>query len=250
MELLIDIGNSRMKWVLSDSGILHGGSSCSIASVRHDSELDRLWLETPRPERIWVSNVAGDQVCQALWRWFAKRWKLVPEFIQTQADGYGIVHSYRDPEKLGVDRWLALIATRHYFPLPACVVDCGTALTLDVLESGGRHRGGLICPGLRLMSEVLVEKTSAIEADREPFEPGQLLADHTSAAIQSGSLQALAGYLERMRRKLDNQFGQLHYLFTGGDAPLLMAQLDFEPEWVPDLVFQGMVVVSQKRIIQ
>ncbi len=244
MELLVDSGNSRLKWALLDRGMLQPGGSCEGGAALTEDRLEEIWGKLPAPRRIWVANVAGAETAAAIRSWMETRWRLAPRFLSAQAEGFGVISGYRKPERLGVDRWLAVIAARHHHPLPACVVDCGTALTLDVVDENGRHQGGLICPGPELMRRALVQGTADLRLDdREPVSGP--LGDSTAAAVALGVNQALLGFVERSVRDLERCWSPLHVILTGGGAARLASDLSRAVHLVPDLVLKGLAVVSQ-----
>ena len=243
MDLLVDCGNTRFKWVQWQDGRLREESALRVSEGLSQAELAQCWVNISRPSRILIASVANESVTRQICAWAERTWHISPEIIQTQAQGYGVMNGYRQPETLGVDRWLALIAARHHCALPACIVDCGTALTLDVLESNGQHRGGVICPGLNLMGQALLERASGIQTIMKEYKSGEILADNTGAAVQAGAFHALVGFLERMHRQLP----KLHWIITGGDAAKINQELSFPCQWVPDLVWKGMVIVGREQ---
>lgn len=244
MELLVDSGNSRLKWALLEEGLLQPAGSCDGGAALTVDRLEAAWGRLPVPERIWVANVAGAETAACIRSWSESRWKLRPRFLSARAEGFGVTSGYREPERLGVDRWLAVIAARHHYPLPACVVDCGTALTLDVVDENGVHQGGLICPGAELMRRALVQGTADLRLDGEEPVSG-LLADSTAAAVTLGVRQALGGFVERSVRELERRWSPLHVILTGGGASRLAADLSLPLHLAPDLVLKGLAVVSR-----
>lgn len=244
MELLVDSGNSRLKWAVLERGVIGPARSAPGGRELTPAQLDRLWGELPVPDRVWIANVAGESVAACLERWLRSRWGKTGTFVCSQREACGVRSGYRDPRKLGVDRWLALIAARHHHPLPACIVDCGTALTLDVLDNDGRHHGGLICPGAALMRRSLGQGTAQVEA--EEHETDALLGDHTAAAVTLGVEAALAGLVERSLARLAPRWPDLHLVLTGGDAIRLARNLSRPAQLAPDLVLRGLALVSRQ----
>ncbi len=244
MELLVDSGNSRLKWALLDRGMLQPGGSCAGGAALTADRLAAVWGGLPVPERVWVANVAGAETAAGIRSWSENRWGCAPRFLSARAEGFGVTNGYREPERLGVDRWLALIAARHHYPLPACVVDCGTALTLDVVDEDGVHHGGLICPGAALMRRALVQGTADLRLDGEEPVSG-LLGDGTVAAVALGVHQALLGFVEHSVRQLGKRWSPLNLILTGGGASRLAAGLSVPVQLAPDLVLKGLAVVSR-----
>ncbi len=243
-ELLLDSGNSRLKWAVLSRGVIATGPPLVTGGKIIEADLDRLFDGLATPKRVWIANVAGQAVADKLLAWIRSRWQLEPYFVRPQAVGFGIVNGYRQPETLGVDRWLALIAVRNRYSLPACIADCGTALTLDVVDEAGRHLGGLICPGLTLMAETLMQKTAGIRLEAWHGQV-EVLGDHTAAAVHLGARQAALGLIERTFRQQQQVHPQLCLILTGGDAAELAPRLQVPARLVPDLVLEGLAVVSR-----
>ncbi len=243
MDLLVDSGNSRLKWALMEAGM--SGPVRSVPGGREltPARLDEAWAALPVPDSVWIANVAGDEAAACLRAWIHRRWRQEARFVRSQAQAHGVRNGYRDPARLGVDRWLALVAARHRHPLPACVVDCGTALTLDVLDADGRHHGGLICPGRALMRRSLVQGTAQVEAAE--VRTDAVLGDHTATAVALGVAAALSGLLETTLARLQRRWPGLQVLLTGGDAVWLARNLSRPARLAPDLVLQGLALVSR-----
>jgi len=240
--LLIDIGNSRVKWGWASQGrITPGEPFPTQASL---DEFPRRWRDALAPAQVVVANVAGNGIGDRLKAFTKQRWGLAPRFVYSQAQAFGIINGYTNPEKLGVDRWLALIGARHAGPGPVCVADCGTALTVDALDAEGLHLGGLIAPGLALMRAALARGTHALPLADSDAEGG--LAHDTAAAIESGTRQAAAGLVERAFRETARRLGAApRLLLTGGDAPAVGADLEIPYDIKPELVLEGLYMVAQ-----
>ena len=157
--------------------------------------------------------------------------------VKSLAEGCGVKIAYRHPEKLGVDRWLALLAARKIYSCSTCVVDCGTAITIDLLDEEGQHLGGVIAPGLTLMKKSLAGATQDLDFFESQFPIG--LADNTEAAIYSGTLFSIVGLIEHTMSK--NLGFQL--ILTGGDAEIVAKELSVDAIVRSDLVLQGLAVV-------
>lgn len=190
---------------------------------------------------IRVASVAGEAVNQQLVDGFAGTANPAPVFARTQARAAGVTNSYQEPARMGVDRWLVMLAAYSKARGRCCVVDCGSAITVDYIEADGRHQGGYIIPGLRLMQRGLLANTAEIIVDQDPeaftIEPGQ----HTSAAVVHGinyAFQALA-------EKIVAELGETDRLYvTGGDGALFQ-HLCGRGEFVPELVLDGLVLGVQ-----
>jgi type III pantothenate kinase len=154
-----------------------------------------------------------------------------------------VCNAYQQPEQLGVDRWLALVAVRRHYQIPACIVDCGTAITVDLMDVNGKHQGGLISPGLTLMRKALTEGTEALQFLETDYVFGP--ANFTGAAIYSGTLSAAAGLIEHV---LTRQPGTVQLILTGGDAKLIARQLMGKPVIDTNLVLRGLAMVVESKL--
>jgi type III pantothenate kinase len=129
MKLLIDIGNSRIKWTTLDSGRFTESHSFDRKKTGIKTSFTNEWKELIDIDSIFVSNVGGDKVAEHLTDWSEKKWQLTPKFITSEQKRFGVTNAYQQADKLGVDRWLALIAARQHARQATCIIDCGTAIT-------------------------------------------------------------------------------------------------------------------------
>lgn len=242
--LLVDAGNSRIKWGLGHKGRIQAGVPFCSRGAGLEQDLQRLWAGLPKPDRILVSNVAGNQTANALSDWSLHTWGLTPHFVRSQRAACGVINGYEEPEALGVDRWVALIAAHGLYREPLCIADCGTALTLDSMDAQGRHLGGLIAPGLGLMRQSLGAGTAALSS--LPTGRNAVPACNTADAVQSGTLHMESALIERFARHMESRFGAVpRLLLTGGDAPAVSNELKIPNEMEPDLVLRGLVLIAE-----
>ena len=247
--LLLDIGNTRIKWAwLSTAGLEHTGSVVH-AGLDLRAHARTVWGAVATPARIVASNVAGAEVQARLSEVTVALWAREPEFISAQANAFGVVSGYTTPAQLGADRWLALIAARSHTTDTVCVIDCGTAITIDTLMDDGYHAGGLILPGLGLMQRALCDHTQLIATDVTqapcPLTP---YARSTGAAVQLGALYAVVGAIERAVADTEAALGtEVSRIITGGDAQAVLAHLSGHYQHQPDLVLQGLAIVAGER---
>lgn len=249
MILLIDAGNTRIKWASLEGKRVEyrGVITRSSAATRDFSGAG--WDDLEPPEAVYVASVAGEKFARTLANWVKRKWKLDVVFITTSARGYGVVNAYSDAERLGVDRWLALIAAHDAHPGPVCIVDCGTAITLDALSAKGEHEGGLIMPGLSLMQECIKGHASNIDEVALNAEARTgLLATDTGNAIIGGALYAAVAMVERVVADLAAEWHEpVQCLLTGGDAQQLLPLLSVKVTECPNLVFEGMAVIVRQN---
>ena len=143
--LLVDLGNSRLKWAWLEAGLPGKAAALSHRAQELDRQLDAGWGAMPVPARVLLSSVAASQRTEQFRAWVRGRWGLQVEQVFSRARALGVTNAYANPRHLGVDRWLALVAVRRRFPGPACIVDCGSAITIDGLAdpAGAIGYGGL-----------------------------------------------------------------------------------------------------------
>jgi len=242
VRLLFDIGNTRIKWAtLTEQGM--SAQSAHVYSDWNQARFIEVALDTsPRPERVLVSNVAGEAIANLVREAVANQWGLETEFVGATAEACGVRNAYAQPANLGVDRWLSLIAVHGLQPGLACIVGIGTAMTIDGLDASGQHLGGVIVPGPELMVGSLLHNTSDIARRAEQGRSGAgLFADNTLGAIRQGAAHALAALVERAYEMLRAQAGSTPALIlSGGSAAVVGRLLHQRHEVLPDLVLQGL----------
>jgi type III pantothenate kinase len=248
MNLLLDVGNSRVKWALTDGRAWHAGEGFAHAAATLVAQLDRTWGALAPPARVVASNVAGADVQGAITAWLQARWPGVPvHFLAASAAAHGVINRYREPARLGADRWAALIGARHAYTGPLCILDCGTAVTVDALNDAGEFLGGVILPGLGLARTALRQRAPGI--DSIDGDETRCLARSTADAVAAGTLYGLAGGLERLLREFGAVLGAaMGVVITGGDAPrvlpYLQARVPYAWHAEPDLVLRGLARVA------
>ena len=244
--LLVDIGNTRVKWAQ-----VHGGKLSAHAAAAHAGQPTARtwpvdWNAMPPPERIMVSNVAGPAVADSLRVHCQRQFRLAPEFLTPSARAAGVTNGYLEPAQLGADRWAAIIGAFAHYAGPLCVIGCGTAMTVDSVSRDGRHLGGLIAPGLGLMQRALSDAAPALPA--EAGTQTELFARDTRTAVTSGVRYAAVGFIERVVAEIRAQQGaETNLLLTGGDAERLQPQLRERFTLAPHLVLEGLAVLAEAR---
>jgi type III pantothenate kinase len=244
MDLLIDLGNSRLKWAVLDQDRLG-----PVACLEHGGiapALERHWASLTRPGRVKMANVAGPAVGASVVRAVHDLWGIRADLLIAPARGNGIVSGYRNPVALGVDRWLAMVAARHRYPGPLLVVDAGTAVTIDLLDARGQHQGGAIVPGLTGMGDALLAHTRITRpGPAPPPAPGQLLGNDTAGCMAAGATHAIAGMIERIFRLAREQLaGAPDLVLTGGGADYLAPRLSVPVNLEPALVLWGLALME------
>ena len=249
--LLIDNGNSRLKWAMASTT----GELLQVCTVAIDSTLDTRWDECEAPERIWVTSVGSEQHKQRLKDIFEKKWNMTAEFITSPSSGSGITNAYKEPGRLGSDRWAAMVAAYHAVQSAVLVVDAGTALTIDAVNDQGQHLGGLILPGFDLIQNALVTGTN-INFDINPglsnssMNSADFFGHSTEQGIASATQHALSGLIDCAFRQLGEQLLAAEsadkpacYL-TGGDATQIKDTLQCPYVLEPSLVLKGLALIA------
>ena len=294
MNLLVDMGNTRLKWLLIDTSWLlidPGPSSVAAGEVLNTSkknipaprdsgeraqgdaghalsgapslplggsllhgpdftqQLDDAWSHLTAPHRVVVANVAGAKAQQDLQSWAQRHWPAARlHFVAAVAAQLGVKNRYHEPAQLGSDRWAALIGARQRVTGAVCVVDCGTAITLDALDAAGEFIGGVILPGITLARDALLARASGIAAAQG--DDSQCFAHSTADGVAAGTLYGAVGAMERIVAEFGARLGKdMRVLLTGGDAPrlrpLLRGPWMETIEEVPDLVLHGLAHIAE-----
>jgi type III pantothenate kinase len=240
MILLLDVGNTRLKWAWLEH--LQVGPAGAIAhDATHRSWQREIEADGHRPGRIVVSSVAGPAFAAAVTLWARDHYRLEPEFVNARAEQCGVKNAYARPTALGVDRWLALIGAWRGRAYPTLIVSAGTALTVDTLDGDGRHCGGLIVPGVQMMRDA----RARFEDDLDSL-PGPAAAD--GGAPPDCTLRVLAALADRSVDEFASRVGAApRLLLTGGDARVLHPLLRHVAEIIPDLVLAGLAIVATQE---
>lgn len=246
MLLLIDIGNTRIKWARADARGLGEQAAAVHANWTEQDFIAQIVNAGPRAERVLIANVGGKRMGDLAQAALLRNWQLQPQFMQSPVAAAGIRNAYPEPAKLGVDRWLAMLGARSLEAGPVCVVSVGTAMTIDGVDASGRHLGGVIVPGPDLMVSSLLKNTSEIaQRAASGRTQDQLFADNTLGAIQQGAVQALAALIDRACESMRTQLGQAPALMlTGGASPRVRAAIHVAGREIPDLVLRGLLVAA------
>ena len=231
MIVCIDSGNTRIKWGVHAAGqwlaqgaVLHAELADLAGQLRH-------W----QPKSVLLANVAGPTVAAGIHQ-ALRVWKPLISEVNAGAAYGDVSNGYENPERLGVDRWCALLGARGLTAKPCLVVMAGTATTIDTLDGTGRFLGGLILPGVDLMRRSLASDTAAL-----PLAQGQhaTYPRNTDDAIVSGCLEAQAGAIERAYARIVNE-PEASCLLSGGAAQMLAPHLRIPYQLVDNLVLDGL----------
>lgn len=242
MPLFLDVGNTALKWRLrhADRCIEGGGAhardwAAQIAAMAAsiDGAIDR----------IYVASVAGKEQDAAIQALLEQQFPEPVSFYYSPSQGAGVLNSYRQPERLGVDRWLAMVEAWHRCGA-SIVIDCGSAITLDAISNDGRHQGGYIVPGLRMLEASLTGGTGSVRVEtgvERQLGPGR----STTECVQNGVLRMSVSFITDAMVALQQCVQDTCSIFiTGGDASTLRPYLPATIEYAPELVLDGLERVT------
>jgi len=245
--LLVDIGNTRVKWAT-----LRGSKQSRMQAAAHQDSglaLRALVRDAPRDvSRVIVVSVVAEALSRVLDDAARRRFDVAPEYIASSRRACGVTNSYRDTWRLGADRWVSSIGAHALAGGRAVVIaNVGTALTIDAVAAGGRHRGGAIIPGPKVMVESLLSGTHGIRRRAQGGDASvrSMFATDTASALAAGSQFAAAAFIDRAVAEAALAFRSRPVLFlTGGAAPTLERHLVTRAREVPDLVLRGLAVFA------
>ncbi|GAA5218773.1 type III pantothenate kinase [Corallincola platygyrae] len=244
MSILIDVGNTRAKVCVSV-----GRELFAHKAVCHKDLIDTVndLVSHHNETELLMASVAAAPLSDELLS-FSESKGIKYQEVKTPPHAFGLINAYRQYGNLGVDRWLAMLGARVECRAPLIVIDVGTAITVDLVDEFGQHKGGWITPGLKTMREALFGNTQKVAGPGQSNTPGSddLSARFgiTTADCVSGGLQAvLIGVFQQAkdtaRRTLKTNTAPKLFV-TGGDATKLPDCLLSESEYRPDLVLQGL----------
>ena len=249
MDICIDIGNSYLKWAYVVENKLKRSDVVDYKQISIKQIVAKM-LDQVSIQVIIVVNVAGDLLLKGM-KQQLKEQGFSGQFIEvfSQKRAFGVINAYCQPEKLGVDRWVALIAARQQSQQAVCIIDIGTAITLDVMDDKGRHQGGWIIPGRHLMQTSLIQQTQQIKDSMETslLDSSTLtLADNTQQAIAGGTHYVIVNFIQQIVQDLSKQYKDLTTILTGGDSQNFIAALTDQISYQPQLVLQGLLVILRQ----
>lgn len=229
--LLIDVGNTAIKWCIERDGVLGEVTRCERSLADFVESLSVIGTDI---SQVAIASVAGADFEQQLAQALGDITGAAVAFARTAAAAGPLHNSYAEPERMGVDRWLAMLGAFEPGKGPVCVIDAGTALTVDLVDAQGRHVGGYIIPGIQMMTAALLSQTDRVRFDDQApttLKPGQ----STAACVTAGGWTAGFGAIQQVMA----QHPDYRIVLAGGDASALIA-LGINGVWYPDLVFEGL----------
>ncbi len=240
MNLLLDLGNTRLKWAWCDANDLGVRGAVAHGEPDWAAQLRPAWRDCAAPESVWLAVVGPEPAATALESVVASIWPgIAVRRVVSPAAAAGVVNAYAEPARLGVDRFLAMLGARGILDTAVVVAGCGTALAIDLMDAEGRHHGGVIAPSPPRMREAVLNSTARVAA-RAQVLPATL-GRSTEAGLESGCWLAAAALIDRIVDDAAIALGQLpRLLLHGGDAPRIAALLRHRASLVPDLVLAGL----------
>jgi type III pantothenate kinase len=236
-KLLLDLGNSRLKWALERDGEISVG-----AAIGHSpdgiGDLAPLIAAADTVDSVWLSSTALT-LTQSLIAAIDAHFGCAPQVFVSPKQALGIRSAYDDPRTLGADRFLAMVGARNQVNGAFLVADAGTALTLDMVDESGQHLGGLIAPGPMLMRDALHRGTAGVrtvEALRV-----REFARNTDDAVWSGGCLACVSLIgHAWRHGALGVGGDVELLLAGGAMPALEPLISIPHRVMPNLVLDGL----------
>ncbi|MFM0126779.1 type III pantothenate kinase [Paraburkholderia sediminicola] len=261
--LLIDAGNSRVKWAL----VQPDGMQIAAGALAHGGADQPDWSTLPTPGGAWLSNVAGESVAARIAALLDAHWPQLPRMtIRASAQQCGVTNSYTTPHTLGSDRWAGLIGAHAAFPGENLLIATfGTATTLEALRADGSFVGGLIAPGWTLMMRSLGEHTAQLptldaHAARGLFDAdtpsdrdrrGPFFATDTRRSLSAGCTLAQAGLIERMWRDLQDEWQvPVRLVVSGGAVDEVTRALKVPHTRHDSLVLSGLALIAAERAME
>lgn len=224
--LVVDAGNTSIKFTAFDGPKVlwvHRGNVC-VEDVSFVPDV--IYFASVRSKEQSALLHADIQANYPSSEWFT---------LTSQATACGVKNAYIEPERLGIDRWLGVVAAHHIVKGDVVVVDAGTAIKVDVIQGDGVHLGGYITPGLAMMEDALLSKTARIRYDAQEVVAGDGLPNSTARAVTEGCHDMALGFLERVHRR----YPDFTWIVTGGDAEALLRRLNASFVCQPNLVAIG-----------
>jgi len=255
MKLLIDIGNQRLKWLTKDTW----GTIYDRGIINHQTDSFEVKMKTQfgnlsKPSSVWIINTFKKDMIDKVARFAQDKWAMSPNYIQSVRQIAGVTNSYSLPLQLGTDRWAAIIAARKLVKpiIGVIVIDAGTAVTVDYVDSKGFFKGGVIIPGIETMKKALnaqIEKITISVVTHNKRQSINMLNIDTQSAVVNGANLAVVSAIDSGILRLKKITGEnVKVLITGGDARRVIEMSDHQLCLEDDLVLQGIDIIAQEYL--
>ena len=240
MNLYVDAGNQFVKWLFGNQ---QGKFPTQAENLRQ--HINDHWSSLSPVSAVYAANVAGDEVMHSIEQWATEK-NATPIFISPKRKFGGVENRYINVNELGADRFAAILGAWSLVQNTVIVVDCGTAVTVDAIDSTGLFIGGSILPGFHLSQSLLWERASGISEHHKP-EP-VIPSQSTREAVSSGALYSIVGGVDRLIDEYSCLLdAQPKLLLAGGDAELLAKHSRHEFINEPNIVFTGLEVIAKSE---
>lgn len=252
MKWLIDFGNSNVKWGYSAQGKFVCGGSMPYLEIPFQqivNVMDKDNGSNQAVSEVVIASVGKPGYVNDFIQYLKGSLQLKVTVIKSSSCALGVKNSYSEPSKLGIDRWLALIAAHHDYKQACIIVDVGTAITLDYISSDGEHQGGLIVPGNELMIDSLMQTSDNLVLAEQGrlLKSNTLLGRDTLAGIQLGTHHMIVAFINQVSQSLQDAYpgSEVQFLITGGGCKYLLTSLSDAWQFDPDLVLKGLYYLTQ-----
>ena len=245
MNLLLDIGNSRCKFAILEKNKTREHGAIAYSSNNKTSKIEVLLQKNKVINKVIICSVLNDEFNQKLIETFSAHQINDYYFLDPVVKTFGVQLCYPDPANLGADRLAALIGANVKHKGNKCIIDCGTAITIDAIDAEGRHQGGVIIPGITAMHAALSSNTDIPQNNRGGSY--NVLSNSTQDAIYTGCISAVVGGIEYAVDKMQehrNMFDKI--IITGGDAEMLIPMIALKVEHEPRLVLNGLSIIESE----
>lgn len=253
MNLLIDFGNTRLKWACYHAGEFQSVGLFVVDALSLVDDLATSWSDLSKPDGIVISSDVDETLTDALNVWTKHTWGVEITIISAEANAFSVNNAYDEPKKLGSDRWATLVAVKNTLNQAAIIVDCGTAITIDAITHDGEHLGGVIIPGINTMHNALIQQThklKLVDADVDSMVRIAGLAKSTTDGISNGIYTSVVSCINEMVDQVKtlslsdsnsvDSGNEIACIITGGDAEAIQGLLSSSFEYKPNLVLEGL----------
>ncbi len=245
MKLLMDLGNSRCKCAIINNGDFDLIDPISYSKTDRMSTIKSLFDGLKNLSQVVICTVLGKHINTQLEQFLVSNEIENIHFINPEIESFEIKLDRYNVKHLGSDRLAAMVGAHVKFKANTCIVDCGTAITIDALDGNGTHYGGVIFPGVQSMQNTLLQNTDIdINGESDKYE---VFARSTHEAIHSGCISAAAGGIQFVINEMQTKHGMFDkVILTGGNAEKLLSMLKLNAEYEPTLVLDGLMEISKK----
>lgn len=239
--LYIDLGNTRAKWLYEDAErkVVENRGAALYESLK--SALTSLKADIPQARQVVVASVLKQEKTIQIFQMISSIFHIPVHQCVVTRNALGVECAYEQPERLGIDRWLVVLAAWIRFSSACHIVDLGTALTIDCIDRNGLHGGGYIVSGLELGIKGLLSGTDNIRPDAGLFEQSGLEPGKSTAqAVYRGALMSAVGIIELSYAQAVARDADTTLILLGGDSQLVGPYLNSPYHYLDDAVFTGM----------